>query len=129
MPDRVVDASVVAAFVFQEPRAEEARTLLAGVEIFAPTLLAYELASIARTKIVRSPEQRDRLLDALEIALALRIHWVDVTHQPVVRLALETGLSTYDASYLHVARTLAIPLITFDNRLETAFSTASLRKT
>lgn len=120
MPDRVVDASVVAAFAFQEPRAEEARALLSDSAIFAPTLLAYELASIARTKIARYPEQRDAILDALDIALSLGIHWVDVAHQPVVRLALETGLSTYDSSYLRVARMLEIPLVTFDERLRRA---------
>ena len=30
---------------------------------------------------------------------------------------LETGLTTYDASYLYLARTPGIPLVTFDERL------------
>ena len=30
---------------------------------------------------------------------------------------LETGLTTYDASYLYLARSLGVPLLTFDGRL------------
>ena len=38
----------------------------------------------------------------------------------IVQLALETGLSTYDASYLWLARRLGAPLVTFDERLRRA---------
>ncbi len=39
--------------LFQEPDADRAEALIAGAEIYAPPLLAYGLASIARTKIAR----------------------------------------------------------------------------
>ena len=40
----------------------------------------------------------------------------------VVQLALEKRLSTYDASYLWLARSMAIPLVTLDQRLRQAAS-------
>ncbi len=40
-----------------------------------------------------------------------------VDHAAVTELALDTGLTTYDASYLHLALSLGVPLITFDDRL------------
>ncbi len=40
MPARVVDASVVAAIAFAEPRAQEALALLGTDDLYAPSLLA-----------------------------------------------------------------------------------------
>ena len=120
MPARVVDASVLAAIAFQEPRADEAQTLLRDAELYAPTLLAYELAHVAQKKCQEYPAQRVALERALEAALALDIRWREVDHVAVLRLSLETGLATYDAAYLYLARVLGAPLATFDASLARA---------
>jgi predicted nucleic acid-binding protein len=120
MAAKVVDASVLGALVFGEPRGEEARDLLAGFDLYGPRLLAYELASIARGKALAQPAQRELLSQALEGAFAMDLRWSDVDLVSVVDLALETGLTTYDASYLHLARALRVPLVTFDRKLAAA---------
>lgn len=117
MPAKVVDASVLGALIFGEPRAEEALSLLEGAELYAPPLLAYELTSVARKKILRYPRLEGKIMQALEIGLSLDINWTEVDHYQALKLALETGLTTYDASYLYLARSLDIPLVTFDERL------------
>ena len=114
MPAKVVDASVMAAWCFREPRSSEALRLLQGADLYAPFLLAYELASIARRKTVA---YQGNLEQALAAALMLPIHWSHVDHLAVLRLALNTNLTTYDASYLYLALALAIPLATFDQQL------------
>ena len=43
----VGDASVIAVIAFAEPRADEAEALLEDADLSAPTLLAYELTSVA----------------------------------------------------------------------------------
>lgn len=120
MPAKVVDASVLGALIFGEPRAEEALALLKGVELYAPPLLAYELTSVARKKALKHPLLREKLQQALDIGLSLDINWTEVDHVAVLRLALETKLTTYDASYLYLARSLDLPLATFDKRLRAA---------
>lgn len=114
----VVDASVLGALLFGEPRAQEAFSLLQGAELFAPTLLPYELTSVALKKARRYPEQREALVEALRLGLRLDLHLVEVDHEAALHLALETDLTTYDASYLHLARSLGVPLLTFDQRLQ-----------
>ena len=104
--------------MFGEPRAGEALELLGGADLYQPTLLAYELASVARKKVLKYPDQSETLLHALEMSLAMEIGWVEINHLEVVRLALETGLTTYDASYLYLARNLGIPLVTLDTQLQ-----------
>ena len=120
MSARVVDASVLAAWCFRESRASEALELLRDSELYAPYLLAYELTSIARRKAATYSDRTDVLSDALQTALALPIHWSEVDHLKVLRLALDTNLTSYDASYLHLAQLLGAPLVTFDRRLERA---------
>ena len=117
MPAKVADASLLGAVVFDEPRATEARSMLAGADLYEPALLAYELASIARKKIGTSPDQKEALLQALEESLNMEINWVEIHHPAVVELALETGLTTYDASYLYLAKNLGLSLVTFDRQL------------
>ena len=120
MPAKVVDASVLAAVAFQEPRFAEAVALLEGADLHAPTLLAYELTSVAQKKALLYPSLGQELAANLEDALSTDIHWVEVDHTEVLALALITGLTAYDASYLYVSLLLNAPLATFDEKLRRA---------
>ena len=120
MPAKVVDASVIAAWCFREPRAPEALSIIRESELHAPLLLAYELTSIARKKVTTYPEKCGLIEEALRTALALPIHWRDVDHLAVMRLALDANITTYDACYLYIARKAGMSLATFDESLEKA---------
>ena len=111
---------MLGAILFEELRADEADTLIRGAELHAPRLLADELTHVAEKKCRSYPTQREAFEEALEEALAMDIRWMEVDHPAVLRLALETGLTTYDASYLYLARLLSLPLVTFDKTLSTA---------
>ena len=117
MPAKVADASLLAAVAFGEPEAADAVVLIGDADLYEPILLRYEMASIARKKAASYPNQRAGLLRGLEAILNLDIKWVEPDHLEVVGLALEYGLSTYDASYLNLARTLALPLVTYDRKM------------
>ena len=117
MVAKVADASVIAAMCFNEPRAAEAEALIADSRLHEPALLASEMASICRKKIQLYGHLRDPLLLSLEIGLSLDIEWVTVNQIAVVELALASGLTTYDATYLWLARALDLPLLTFDEQL------------
>ncbi|PKB72664.1 MAG: hypothetical protein BZY75_05830 [SAR202 cluster bacterium Io17-Chloro-G7] len=117
MPAKVVDASVLGAIVFREPRAAEAVALLQDSDLYAPELMAYELSHIAQKKSILFPSQFNAFQLALEAAMSMDIRWRDARHPAVLRLALETGLTTYDACYLYLSRLLGAELATFDERL------------
>jgi predicted nucleic acid-binding protein len=114
-PPLVGDCSVLAAVLFDEPERNRAADALAGMNIFAPFLLDYELASVAVKKARQGLEDvvRQGLADLAEL---------DITRCPVdvaalCRLAAECELSAYDAAYLLLAIDLRAPLVTFDQRL------------
>ncbi len=118
----VVDASAFAAFVFQEPEGGAIATRLNGASLFAPTLLKFELASVARKKMRAQPARASRILMALATALEERwgIVWCDVDPTEAVLVANATGLTTYDAAYLWLAGSLGADLVTLDARLAAA---------
>lgn len=119
----VVDASVLAALAFNEPRADDALQLLSDHRLVAPTLLRYELASVAHRKCCRHPDARGQILAALQTALELDIEYIEPAPVAIVELASESGLTTYDASYLHASLLLRCSLATFDATLSRAWQT------
>lgn len=116
----VVDASVLAALLFGEPRADEAAAAMTGRRLVAPTLLRYELASVCRRKVEASPHLRAGLLEALSLADRLDLRLVDLEAEPLVEVALAASITAYDAAYLRLAELLAVDLLTFDVRLAAA---------
>ena len=95
----VPDASVLAAVVFGEPRAEEAVGLLAGKSLVAPGLLRYEIGNIARTKAARAPEDAGRISAAFDYFLDLSIRWVAPDPVLTLNLALERNVTL---SLIHI---------------------------
>ena len=113
-PPAVVDCSVLAALLFDEPQREAATQLIAGRTLHAPWLLDHEIASLAERK------RRAGIGD--EVAAVAAHMEFDVTmHRTspdtVLPLATTYALSTYDAAYLALAARLRVPLVTFDPKL------------
>jgi predicted nucleic acid-binding protein len=125
----VVDASAVGALVFGEPGADRVVHQLAGVSLVAPGLLGFELASICLKKMRAHPPKAAQILAAFRMAGRLAIEFVDVVHEEVVTLARQTGLTTYDASYLWLARHLGGDLVTLDERVARAAEALARRRT
>src|SRR5687767_8268213 len=98
----VVDASAVAAVLFDEPEAEPLLASLAG-SLLAPSLLLYELASVCATKLARSPAQANVTLARYRLFVDLDIKLVEPEWHTLPPLAIEWALSAYDAAYLQLA--------------------------
>jgi predicted nucleic acid-binding protein len=117
----VVDASALAAVIFTEPEGPIVlEWLREQPQLAAPVILPFELANTARTKIRRRPADARALRANLADGLERRIHFRPVDFSAVLDLALTSDLSTYDASYLWLARSLGVPLITLDKKLAAA---------
>lgn len=120
MPTVVVDASALAAMLFGESRAEQAAAHIDGMDLAAPALIRHEIVSVAIKKHRARPGDYPMLSEGLRFYTAFRIHEHEIVPGAVFDLALATGLSAYDASYLWLARRLGVPLITLDGELEEA---------
>ncbi len=115
---KVIDASALAAICFGEPEAIAVARDLDGTRLIAPGLLDFELTNVAWKIIRREPGFRDLIIAGLRKRADFRIELQQVDWLQTLNLALQTGLSGYDASYLWLSRTRQAPLITLDSKLQ-----------
>jgi predicted nucleic acid-binding protein len=113
----VVDASVLAAIAFDEPEGPTLAAHLEGETLLAPSLIDFELMNLAVTKARRQPDLVDKILISLAAALTVPIARMTVPGPEVFALAMATGLTAYDASYLWLARSRDLELVTLDRAL------------
>ncbi len=118
-PTLVLDCSVLSAVLFSEAMRDEALQRMAGHALNAPSLLDYEVASVAVKKLAQG-----WLLESVGEAVqryqqqGIALHPVNLREQ--CALAQQYGLSAYDAAYLWLAAELKAPLATFDAKLAKA---------
>jgi predicted nucleic acid-binding protein len=126
-PRVVIDASVAAKWVIPgEPwdaQAERLKEKIAHgeIEIYAPTLLLYEVASvILKATSVHILKLSDGV-EALKAIGRLGINiqttsWNDLPE--ILQTATTTKLTIYDSAYLHLSKKMNAKLVTADNRKE-----------
>lgn len=117
MPVKVVDASALGALVFGEPDAQTVAEKLSKSVLVAPHLLWFELAGIGFKKAAMHPAYAEQIREAFRMAGRLAIDLLAVDHLEVIDLAARARLTTYDASYLWLARKTGGELVTLDKRL------------
>jgi predicted nucleic acid-binding protein len=113
----VVDASVAAKWLFQEPDSELAGELR-GTPLIAPPLLWLECGSVIWSRIRRGIVNARELpallahLEAMPVAPVGMGREVDL----IVRIAVELGHPVYDCAYLALAVANDLRVVTADRR-------------
>ena len=120
----VVDASAVAAVIFDEPEAAPIVATIAGA-LIAPGLLRDELASICATKLARKPQHAKFILARYGLLARLDVDYADPDWESLPLLARQWEISAYDAAYLQLALARKAPLVTLDSRLAKAYDRAA----
>ncbi|MGA9795644.1 MAG: type II toxin-antitoxin system VapC family toxin [Rhizomicrobium sp.] len=118
--DKVVDASAIAAILFDEAERDLVVVRIEAFTLHAPFLLEHEIANVCIKKMKRLPAEADRYILAANSLRHFDIRFHRIATPAVAILALRSGLSAYDASYLWLARELGAELVTLDKRLEQA---------
>jgi len=124
VPGFIIDASSVAAFLFQDEATPSSGALLNHVMatgVVVPSIWLYEV-----TNMLRQGERRGRLTAAdRQEAIALLMEIAPEVEAPplsqllgaVLELAARHGLTAYDAAYLELAQRRGLPLATRDAAL------------
>lgn len=126
----VLDASVTAAWLLPDEHSEPARRAYARlraavVEAHAPELWLWECGNIITNAVRRARLSPDdalltwSVLDAVRTRVELSLLEPAQVRACLV-LAMEQGVSIYDAAYLWLAKSLALPLLSHDDRLTAA---------
>nr|WP_282568017.1 type II toxin-antitoxin system VapC family toxin [Bosea sp. WAO] len=120
----ILDSSCAVAIISPDEQNDAVLALLDRIiayGAFAPALWLYETANAARFKWAKDEITAATARDAIEKLHALPIETVDmepaVIRGGILTLAQRHNLTIYDASYLHLAVMLSLPLATFDKQL------------
>lgn len=113
----VVDASAFLAVIFGEPESAGVEQRLARMRCVAPALLLFEVANVTLVKARRHPEQRVELFEAYENFTRLAVEIADVDFVAVLSLAHRRNLSANDASYVWLALSRGLDLVSLDKRM------------
>ncbi len=128
MKSAVLDASVILKwFLFDETYGQKALDLLhrfitRELTILSPSLLEYEVINGLIIAQKRARVKEEEILMAMQGFFDLQIELRDLSHfyQRALKYCRVYNRSLYDASYLGLAETEGIPLVTADNGLYNA---------
>jgi len=117
----VCDASAIAALLLDSgPDGQWVTQTVESSEIAAPALVTFETANVIRRHELAgqiTPDQSAQAhADLLDLAIALWPYELLATRA----WELRQNLSTYDASYVALAETIDLTLVTLDKRLAKA---------
>lgn len=123
----VLDASVTAAWLLPDDASEHTRRLYTlirrdEVEPQAPNIWQWECANILANGVRHGripPAAAEGLWGVLE-AIRHRVELHELApaqHKASFGVAIDAGVGAYDAAYLWLARSLNLPLATFDPQL------------
>ncbi len=120
----VVDASVALAWAFDDETTAYTENVMDAartMELVAPAIWPFEVANVLAIAEKRGRITRDGAADhvAMLMRLPVRVSPLDVSGvlERVREIAVDHGLSVYDAAYLDLARSLGAPLASLDARL------------
>jgi predicted nucleic acid-binding protein len=129
-PSFVLDASVTAAWLLPDertPAAERAYAQLRAsvAEVHAPELWLWECGNIIANAVKRKRMATADAQPLWNVLDGVRSRVDLVAFEPsqtraCLALAVDESLSIYDAAYLWLAMSLALPLMTHDERLAAA---------
>lgn len=136
LPAAVIDTSFFAAFLlatsdeqgYEQAKKEITRIVTNGGMIFVPHIFWYEIGNVllnAAKKRRDGSDARISVTDANDILYDLKQlpivtnseNDLDIMMR-ISELARAKNISFYDATYLELAKRLALPLLTFDEKLK-----------
>ncbi len=115
---RIVDASAVGAVLFVERDADWVNEQTVGMDLVAPGLLSFEIGNICWKRMQRAESDFDSLMVIwMAWNTSSPVRFIQPDPVQTLRLAHETGLTFYDASYVRLAQEHAAELISLDAKL------------
>lgn len=116
----VLDCSALAEVVLRSERAAAVEELIGDDALVAPDLIGSEVLSVVRRALFRGLVDRVTANRAVENLVSAPIRLMTTGPLVPAMWAMHGNVTPHDACYVALARALAAPLITLDERLARA---------
>ena len=119
----VVDASFILAGLFPDELSPGSDTVIEKyldkeIELISSLIFEFEVLNGLRAAQLSRRIGESLCLDLAERFLKLEIKCWDIDPYETLKLSLETKLTVYDASYVYLAKSKAVPLLTLDRKMK-----------
>src|SRR6476469_3607404 len=119
----VVDTSFVLAYLLPDEGGRVVEEMFSRFEeskinFVSPYLLAFEITNALRSAIMQKRQSMNAAEHLLDSFLNMGILFEKVNEKEVFRFAVRNGITAYDASYVWLAKSKKINLLTLDEKLE-----------
>lgn len=113
------DCTLIAQFFLTTPETELSRQVAAADNVWlVPPLWRSELRSVLRKYLLRNEVSLEHCIEVTFTAEAmLSASEVHVSSADVMNLVATSSCSAYDAEYIALAKSFAVPIVTSDRRL------------
>lgn len=92
-----------------------------NLDLVAPTLLKTEVGNALKSATLQKRMTASTATSLYEKFLELPIKYLEeINFLKILKVSLDKKLSFYDATYLHLAQSLKLELLTLDNKLNQA---------
>ena len=119
----VVDTSFVLAYLLPDEKERVVEGMFSKFEenkinFISPYLLAFEITNGLRSAVIQKRQSLKAAELLLDSFLNMGILFEKVNEKEVFRLALRRGVTAYDASYVWLAKSKKLKLLTLDEKLK-----------
>ena len=119
----VVDTSFVLAYLLPDEKVRHVDKMFSMLEenkisIVAPYLLVYETMNGLRSAVMQKRQSAKTAELILDSFLNMGILYKKIDEEAVFRLAITKSITAYDATYVWLAKSQNISLLTLDEKLE-----------
>ncbi len=119
----VVDTSFVLAYLLPDEGGQVVEEMFSKFEenkinFVSPYLLAFEIMNGLRSATMQRRQSVNAAKHLLDSFLNMGILFEKVDEKEVFRFAVKKGITAYDASYVWLAKSKKLELLTLDEKLE-----------
>lgn len=114
----IADTNIFLAVALDEPEKKHIIQVTSGTNIISPEILPYEIGNALSAMVKRKQLTAEEALEAQLKTNFIPVRLVTTNIQKALKLATEFNIYAYDAYFLHCAKSLTYPLLTFDKRMK-----------
>ncbi len=114
----IADTNIFLAVALDEPEKEHIIQNTSGIDLISPEILPYEISNALSAMVKRKQLKPEEALQAEQKTRIIPVRLVAIDVQKSLKLAIKFNIYAYDAYFLHCAKSLKYPLLTFDKRMK-----------
>ena len=115
----VLDASAIIAVIADEPEGNKVIYLTQDAIIVCPDVISFEITN-SLTKMIKKGiiKNKDKMNDLIKSFQKIPIKLIKNNLENVMEIAWNYKIYAYDAFYLETAKSLNLPILTFDKEMK-----------